>query len=126
MAASPWWEWQACEAGLRKLVLLLGLLFQPALPGADTAFDQADQRLVKFFCCWVHVILSAWRPDREILPGAVSFGVLLVVGNPAAEGFCLQIHGVDQRLLNQFGQGRDIDPASPPGGDLDPAALVVR
>lgn len=50
MAASPWREWQACEAGLEKTVdLLLGLLLKPALPGADAAFDEADQRLVEFF-----------------------------------------------------------------------------
>lgn len=49
MAASPWREWQACEAGLEKTVeLLLGLLLKPALPGADAAFDEADQRLVEF------------------------------------------------------------------------------
>ena len=55
MAASPWREWQACEAGLEKTVeLLLGLLLKPALPGAYAAFDEADQRLMKFFGCWGH------------------------------------------------------------------------
>lgn len=89
MAASPWWEWQACEAGLRKLVLLLGLLFQPALPGADAAFDEPYQRLVEFASCGVHVILSAGRPDHEVLARSVSFGVWLVVGNPTAHRLSL-------------------------------------